>query len=240
MEPSAGAATAIQAIVRVAAQNLARQAFAEYMRRRPAGGPLQQAELDDMIREVDVDHARQVREYETVRDGVIRKLQESRHALRQIWMDPATTRRMERQLEEQTVFAQELCRMEIQNADTLRNSIIDAIRDTFARHIAGNPPPALPHVRIGLMNPETGQTFIFGHEEDEVRTAPLPPITMKRVSAKPDPCPICMEGFVADEQLPLIPCLHEFHTECWKGYMQSKCHNQDILCPICKTRVYDE
>lgn len=77
-------------------------------------------------------------------------------------------------------------------------------------------------------------------DEDEVRTDPLPMIPLKRVSCDPEACPVCMEPFAAGEQIPLLPCLHEFHLSCWRSYVERKARNRDIQCLLCRTRVYEE
>lgn len=77
-------------------------------------------------------------------------------------------------------------------------------------------------------------------EEEEVRTDPLPMIPLKRVSQDPEACPVCMEPFAPGEQIPLLPCLHEFHLSCWRSYVERKARNQDIQCLLCRTQVYAE
>ena len=48
-----------------------------------------------------------------------------------------------------------------------------------------------------------------------------------------DVCPVCLEDFVEEENLSLLPCDHQFHIECLKPCLQTKQTN----CPVCR-RIY--
>ena len=45
-------------------------------------------------------------------------------------------------------------------------------------------------------------------------------------------CVICLEDFVDKEKIICLPCIHVFHSECIKSWLES--HNE---CPICKYKL---
>ena len=45
-------------------------------------------------------------------------------------------------------------------------------------------------------------------------------------------CMICLENFCPNEQVTALPCIHLFHTQCIKKWMEKKRE-----CPICKLRL---
>ncbi|XP_063425669.1 E3 ubiquitin-protein ligase RNF13-like isoform X2 [Mytilus trossulus] len=48
-----------------------------------------------------------------------------------------------------------------------------------------------------------------------------------------DTCPICLEEFVENEQLWILPCKHGFHISCIKSWLEVSKHT----CPMCKGMV---
>ncbi|GLT60433.1 hypothetical protein SLA2020_332000 [Shorea laevis] len=54
--------------------------------------------------------------------------------------------------------------------------------------------------------------------------------TATRPSQEVEPCCICQEEFVEGDDLGVLDCGHEFHTNCIKQWLMQK-----NLCPICKT-----
>lgn len=49
-------------------------------------------------------------------------------------------------------------------------------------------------------------------------------------------CSICLEDFEYGEQLRVLPCRHQFHTECIIPWLTQR----QGLCPLCKTQVLPE
>ena len=48
-------------------------------------------------------------------------------------------------------------------------------------------------------------------------------------------CIICLSNFDIGDNVTSLPCLHMFHTECIKSWLQSKNH-----CPVCKLNITEE
>ncbi|GMH89972.1 hypothetical protein TL16_g11627 [Triparma laevis f. inornata] len=48
-----------------------------------------------------------------------------------------------------------------------------------------------------------------------------------------DSCPVCLEDYVPDESLKLLPCKHAFHEDCIKPWLTQ----QQGSCPLCKEIV---
>ncbi|CAM9403530.1 unnamed protein product, partial [Hapterophycus canaliculatus] len=46
---------------------------------------------------------------------------------------------------------------------------------------------------------------------------------------KPKSCSICLYPFKPRERVRIIPCLHQFHTECIDPWLR-----QNAICPVCK------
>ncbi|CAM9449984.1 unnamed protein product [Discosporangium mesarthrocarpum] len=46
---------------------------------------------------------------------------------------------------------------------------------------------------------------------------------------KPRSCPVCLYEFQPQERVRIIPCLHQFHTECIDPWLR-----QNAICPVCK------
>ena len=42
-------------------------------------------------------------------------------------------------------------------------------------------------------------------------------------------CPICLKNFEQDDELTLLPCDHEFHSECVEAWL-----NKAANCPMCR------
>lgn len=53
----------------------------------------------------------------------------------------------------------------------------------------------------------------------------------KRVRTDPS-CAVCMEVFVGDDRLCVLPCQHYFHVLCTEGWVAD--HNS---CPMCKSAI---
>ena len=45
-------------------------------------------------------------------------------------------------------------------------------------------------------------------------------------------CPICLKKFVQDDELTLLPCDHEFHTQCVQTWL-----NKSSNCPLCRSVI---
>lgn len=53
-------------------------------------------------------------------------------------------------------------------------------------------------------------------------------------------CTICFEELSLLEEVPLLACLHEFHTECWTRYHTDKLKQRQVVtCPICRRFAYE-
>ncbi|GMH53497.1 hypothetical protein TrST_g6830 [Triparma strigata] len=48
-----------------------------------------------------------------------------------------------------------------------------------------------------------------------------------------DSCPVCLEDYITDEPLKLLPCKHAFHEDCIKPWLTK----QSGCCPLCKEVV---
>ena len=48
-------------------------------------------------------------------------------------------------------------------------------------------------------------------------------------------CIICLNDFDIGENITSLPCLHVFHTDCIKHWLQSNNH-----CPVCKLTITKE
>ena len=46
-------------------------------------------------------------------------------------------------------------------------------------------------------------------------------------------CPICLKKFEQDDELTLLPCEHEFHSECVEAWL-----NKAANCPMCRLVGY--
>ncbi|CAG8638417.1 27911_t:CDS:2, partial [Gigaspora margarita] len=55
----------------------------------------------------------------------------------------------------------------------------------------------------------------------------------KRQENEPQECVICLEDFVDEDELRIIPCFHEFHIKCIDSWLTTR-HR---FCPICKRDV---
>lgn len=55
----------------------------------------------------------------------------------------------------------------------------------------------------------------------------------KRVENAPQECAICLEDFVDDDELRIMPCKHEFHITCIDGWLTTR----KKFCPICKRDI---
>ena len=47
-------------------------------------------------------------------------------------------------------------------------------------------------------------------------------------------CTICMSAYEIEEEFMILPCLHRFHSECIKEWL-----NRKNTCPNCKDRICD-
>lgn len=55
----------------------------------------------------------------------------------------------------------------------------------------------------------------------------------KKKENEPEECVICLEDFVDEDELRVLPCKHEFHIPCIDGWLTK----QKKFCPICKRDV---
>lgn len=47
-------------------------------------------------------------------------------------------------------------------------------------------------------------------------------------------CSICLDEIDAEEEIPIIPCKHKYHTSCLHSWVASRCAVCDIAkCPMC-------
>ncbi|CBN78917.1 protein binding / ubiquitin-protein ligase/ zinc ion binding [Ectocarpus siliculosus] len=70
-----------------------------------------------------------------------------------------------------------------------------------------------------------------GASEGEIRRNPsfvIPEPAADSV-VKPKNCSICLYPFKPRERVRIIPCLHQFHTECIDPWLR-----QNAICPVCK------
>lgn len=52
------------------------------------------------------------------------------------------------------------------------------------------------------------------------------------LSEEADTCAICIEDYIAGEDIKTLPCFHNFHTECIDSWLKIKAN-----CPICKIEL---
>jgi E3 ubiquitin-protein ligase RNF13 len=55
----------------------------------------------------------------------------------------------------------------------------------------------------------------------------------KRKENEPEECVICIEDFVDEDELRVLPCKHEFHIPCIDSWLTTR----KKFCPICKRDV---
>ncbi|KAH8382654.1 hypothetical protein KR009_004651 [Drosophila setifemur] len=67
-----------------------------------------------------------------------------------------------------------------------------------------------------------------------LRKLPLFAYSKKNGNNKYDTCVICLEDFVEDEILRLLPCSHPYHTHCIDPWLTE---NRRV-CPMCKRKVF--
>ncbi|KAI9591349.1 hypothetical protein BDF19DRAFT_272680 [Syncephalis fuscata] len=69
--------------------------------------------------------------------------------------------------------------------------------------------------------------------EEQVRQIPMvlhSSAEAQTIEDFPTRCPVCLEDFVDDERLRLLPCRHRFHVDCVDRWLVT----QRRLCPVCK------
>ena len=96
----------------------------------------------------------------------------------------------------------------------------------------------IPPIIIG----HPGQIFNPLHQRNNINIdaimnlLPSSTITEKKESeGQENNCIICIGDFEIGDKVTSLPCLHVFHTECIKSWLQSKNH-----CPICKYNITEE
>ncbi len=96
----------------------------------------------------------------------------------------------------------------------------------------------IPPIIIG----HPGQIFNPFHQRNNINIdaimnlLPSSIITEKKESeGQENNCIICIGDFEIGDKVTSLPCLHVFHTECIKSWLQSKNH-----CPICKYNITEE
>lgn len=50
-------------------------------------------------------------------------------------------------------------------------------------------------------------------------------------------CSICLDDFVAEQEVKTLPCLHHFHTGCIEEWLRQQ--GRAVSCPVCKTPVFE-
>ncbi|OZJ05599.1 hypothetical protein BZG36_01484 [Bifiguratus adelaidae] len=55
----------------------------------------------------------------------------------------------------------------------------------------------------------------------------------KRKDNEPEECAICLEDYLDEDELRILPCKHEFHTGCIDGWLTTR----KKFCPICKRDI---
>ncbi|XP_024516406.1 receptor homology region, transmembrane domain- and RING domain-containing protein 2-like [Selaginella moellendorffii] len=58
----------------------------------------------------------------------------------------------------------------------------------------------------------------------------LPTLIYRANSVSSETCAICLEDYIADEKLRVLPCQHEFHATCVDHWLTTR----RSFCPICK------
>ena len=51
-------------------------------------------------------------------------------------------------------------------------------------------------------------------------------------------CPIDMENFELDSDIILTKCIHMFHYECLKMYIEKNNYLKELKCPLCNCILY--
>ncbi|EDV43179.1 uncharacterized protein Dana_GF18360, isoform B [Drosophila ananassae] len=67
-----------------------------------------------------------------------------------------------------------------------------------------------------------------------LKKLPVLRYTKNNVNNKYDTCVICLEDFVEDDKLRVLPCSHPYHTHCIDPWLTE---NRRV-CPICKRKVF--
>ncbi|KAL5702206.1 hypothetical protein ACHQM5_027450 [Ranunculus cassubicifolius] len=58
------------------------------------------------------------------------------------------------------------------------------------------------------------------------------PVQLDRVSSQREVCSICLEDFVAHQQVMNLPCCHKYHSNCLRPWLAAHSH-----CPYCRNHV---
>lgn len=226
-------------------------------------GPLTPAHLDLMRREINQEHQEMRRMEMQSRELQGRVIQTTEQQLFAQGAPPHLHAQIRERMAQQMSLVQERHTGRLADIDQIRDVMISTIEAEFPRVQAGHglaPAAQMDPVAAQLMRIMEFTTTLTDEDFQEMvdrviadnlppppmipylkptRTAPLPEVRMKCVSQNPDPCVICMEAFAdLNEQVPLLPCPHEFHSTCWTTYMQSKDTNEEILCPLCRAQIY--
>ncbi|CAA6670508.1 unnamed protein product [Spirodela intermedia] len=80
--------------------------------------------------------------------------------------------------------------------------------------------------RIGNVNTGLSEETILKHLKHRRH---LPLMVKSPGDATVEPCCICQENYVDDEEIGTLDCGHDFHAACIKQWLSHK-----NLCPICK------
>ncbi|ORX75884.1 hypothetical protein K493DRAFT_405996 [Basidiobolus meristosporus CBS 931.73] len=105
--------------------------------------------------------------------------------------------------------------------------------------------PLLDVIIVTLLSPTIMMAFIYGlwrfrqRQREKRDLAPVSVISNlpkkkfykeKRKGNEPQECAICLEDYIDEDELRILPCKHEFHVECIDPWLTTR----KKFCPICK------
>ncbi|KAK9712207.1 hypothetical protein K7432_007307 [Basidiobolus ranarum] len=105
--------------------------------------------------------------------------------------------------------------------------------------------PLLDVIIVTLLSPTIMMTFIYGlwrFRQRQRQKQDLAPVSVisnlpkkkfykeKRKGNEPQECVICLEDYIDEDELRILPCKHEFHIECIDPWLTTR----KKFCPICK------
>ncbi|KAG0752858.1 hypothetical protein G6F57_015463 [Rhizopus arrhizus] len=111
--------------------------------------------------------------------------------------------------------------------------------------------PLLDMLLILVLSPAVMMLFIYltwqlrqrQHKHNDMAptqfVSQLPTYMFKREKATDTDhmeCPICLEDYLNDEQLRILPCKHEFHAKCVDAWLTE----YKKFCPVCKFDIYQK
>ncbi|ORY02002.1 hypothetical protein K493DRAFT_312194 [Basidiobolus meristosporus CBS 931.73] len=105
--------------------------------------------------------------------------------------------------------------------------------------------PLLDVIIVTLLSPTIMMTFIYAlwrFRQRQRQKRDLAPVSVisnlpkkkfykeKRKGNEPQECVICLEDYVDEDRLRILPCKHEFHIDCIDPWLTTR----KKFCPICK------